>query len=79
MRRVKRISGAYCTQMDLFTFICREVGEGGLDSHCCSPHWEHSAAGQQHPMPGLVVCLQPKQQRFSAFFLQALMKGTEGF
>lgn len=50
------------------------VGVGGG-----SPHWEHSAAGQQRPMPGLVVCLQPQQQRLSAFFLQALMKGTEGF
>lgn len=32
--RVKRISGAYCTQMDLFNIYSREVGWGGLNPPC---------------------------------------------
>lgn len=64
--RVKRISGAYCTQMDLFTSVLQEAGMWRVTFH----------VGSIGLMPGLAVCLQPDHH---CLFPPSPDEGTKGF
>lgn len=68
--RVKRISGAYCTQMDLLTCIySREVGWGGLNPPCL----EGKVKSLSWPILGAQGCWAARPDARAWLFASSLM------